>query len=170
MILIITHRTNEVAIVNGLKTYCGCEVVRANQTGPIPSYPYISYTVITPVTEYNGTYSFDEDSGQYYIAFDQTWSFTVQADDEEVALTTALKAYDWFKLSGLVHLTDNGIVVMRCSDMTNRDNLITIEYEHRLGFDVVFKLNHTVTMTEAEKGGIIETATITGNNNTEVII
>lgn len=165
----IDKRTTEIAIVEGLSKYCGCEVVRANQTAPIPPYPYGAYTIITPVSAYGGGYSYDPNSGKHFISYKQTWSFTFQSDDEDEALITALRAYDWFKLAGLVYLNDNGIVVLSCSDMNNRDNLISIEYEHRNGFDVVLSLTHTVEMTEAERGGVIETATIS-NNDMEVNI
>lgn len=46
----------ESTIVNELSQYTGCTVVLANQTAPMPPYPYISYTIITPVRAVGGTY------------------------------------------------------------------------------------------------------------------
>lgn len=155
----IDARAVEIAIVDGLKRYVGCEVVRANQNGAIPAYPYGAYTITTPVQSRSGTHSVAAD-GTRYMSYSQVWSFTWQADDPDVCMEAAMRAWDWFSVAGLVHLSDNGIVVLRLGNINNRDNLISIQYEHRNGFDVTFRLLHTVTMTENEVGGYIETANI----------
>ena len=150
----------EIAVVDGLEAYLSegarpCKVVRANQTGDIPPYPYVAYTITTPVEYRAGTYSVASD-GTRYRSFKQTWSFTTQSDDAEESLNLTLKAFDWFSLAGLLHLRDHGIVVFNISNINNRDNLISINYEYRNGFDVTFMLLHTVKMTEDEIGGFIE--------------
>lgn len=149
----------EKIIVDGLKAYVSapdkpCEVVRANQTGPVPPYPYIAYTITTPAQIPAGTFSVAPD-GTHYITMMQTWSFTVQSADADECLQTALRAFDWMRVVGVVYLHDNGITVRNVGNINNRDNLITLEYEHRNGFDVTFRILHTVEMTEEQQGGFI---------------
>lgn len=160
----IDARNNEIVIVDGLKSYLStkaktCAVIRANQTGRIPRYPYVAYTITTPAEYRSGTFSEDAD-GTRYKSILQTWSFTVQSDDADECTNIVLKAYDWFQLSGLAYLNDKNIVVRRIGNINNRDNLITIEYEYRNGFDVTFGLLQTVTPTEEELGGYIEKANL----------
>lgn len=151
-------------IVNGLKAYLStpekpCEVIRANQTGKIPKYPYVAYTVTTPVENRAGTYSIAED-GTKYKSFMQIWSFTVNSDNYDECQNIVLKAFDWFSAAGLIYLNDNDVIVHQLGNINNRDNLITIQYEYRSGFDVHFGLLHTITMTEEELGGYIEKANL----------
>lgn len=158
----IDARAIEKIVVDGLKVYVSttdkpCEVVRANQTGPVPPYPYVAYTITTLAQSRSGTFSVAPD-GTRFREFTQTWSFTVQSDDADECANVALKAWDWFMKVGCVYLSDNMVVVQNVGNINNRDNLITIEYEYRSGFDVAFNLLNTVTMSEAEIGGYIETA------------
>lgn len=156
----IDARGIEKIVVDGLKAYVStpdkpCEVVRANQTGPVPPYPYIAYTITTPVQSRSGTFSVAAD-GTHYMAYMQTWSFTVQSNDADECLQTVLRAYDWLRLAGVVYLHDNGITVRNIGNINNRDNLITIEYEYRNGFDVTFRLMHTVNLTDDQSGGYVD--------------
>lgn len=154
----INHRANEIVIVESLKDYLRtefrpCEVVRQNQIAEVPPYPYVSYTVTTPASMSGGTYSVAED-GRQYKQMEQTWSFTVQSDDQDEALNLAIRMHDFFSLVGLAKLADNGIVVHRVRDVTTRDNLISIQYEYRNGLDVTFGLLNVIT---PEHLGVIET-------------
>ena len=159
----IDFRSNEIAIVEGLKNYLStddrpCEVVRQNQTAKVPPYPYVSYTVITPASERGGSYSVADD-GTRYRNLTQTWSFTAQSDDMEEALTIALHMFDWFSETGRTPLADKGITVRRVGGITPRDNLISIEYEHRCGLDVTFILLHQIAGTGKDARQTIETNT-----------
>lgn len=161
----IDYRAIEILIVENLQDYLKnkgytCPVIMANQASPIPAYPYISYTVTTPVGSNMKGYSIAED-GTRYKPLTQTWSFTVQSDDDVEASTVALTAYDWFALIGNTLLSDNNIVAQRVESITNRDNLLTIEYEYRRGFDVEFLLMHTLDKEDCETAGYINSAVIT---------
>ena len=68
----------------------------------------------------------------------QTWSFTIQSDNNNEALNLTLKARDYFDLIGRGALAEQGFIVQTVGGVNNRDNLITIEYEYRHGFDVNF--------------------------------
>lgn len=160
----LDYRKTEEAIVAPLKSYLSkgnrpCEVVRQNQVAKIPAYPYVSYTVTTPVSAHRGTYSEAEDKTLYRCIL-QTWSFTVQSDDQEEALFIAMKAYDFFTAAGLTTLADSGITVRRVRDVSTRDNLITIQYEYRNGFDVVFGLTQEIVPDEEFSTDEIDTIEI----------
>ena len=155
----IEHRKNELVIVESLKKYLynetrPCEMVRQNQVAEVPDYPYGSYTVTTPVSAHGGTYSRAED-GTLYRSVLQTWSFTFQSDDQEEAMALAMKAYDFFTAAGVTLLADKGITVRRVRDVTTRDSLLTIQYEHRNGLDVTFGLLYSIAPLPTEE--VIET-------------
>lgn len=148
----IKHRQNEIVIVEKLKAYLStdvrpCEVIRQNQTAKVPPYPYVSYTVKSPLSSMAGTYSEAKD-GTLYRNIMQTWSFTAQSDDQEEAMTVAMKIYDFFTAKGLTALADNGIAVRRVRDVTTRDNLLSIQYEYRNGLDVTFGLLYEIVPDE----------------------
>mgnify|MGYP003289760791 CR=1 FL=1 len=145
----LDYRKIEITIVDSLKDYLNIEgrpfeLVRQNQVAEAPPYPYGSYTAITPVSAHAGTYSRSED-GTLYKDILQTWSFTFQSDDQEEALTLAMKAYDFFTAVGLTLLADKGISVRQVRPVTTRDNFISVQYEHRNGLDVTFGLLYTIT-------------------------
>lgn len=150
--------------MEGLEAYLStearpCKVVRQNQVAPIPDYPYVSYTVTTPVVSpKGGTYSIAPD-GTRYRKLEQGWSFTVQSDDADEAMNLAIEMFDFFALSGRVKLADSGIIVNRVGGITARDNLISIEYEHRNGLDVTFGLLHKVANEGKNAYEAIETNT-----------
>lgn len=161
----INLRQNEILIVNGLQEWLAgkgynASVIMANQTTPIPAYPYIAYTVTTPVVADMKTYGILS-TGTRIKPITQRWSFTVQSGDATEADNVVMTAYDWFVLAGNTYLSDNGIVVKRVENITNRDNLVSIEYEYRRGFDVEFLLLNEISKADSEQAGYIETAPIT---------
>lgn len=133
-------------ITEGLKRECGCEIIKSNTTARMPPYPYLSFTILTTENR-KGTYS---GQGTRTIPVKQTWSFTVQGDQDDETLETAMKARDWMEEAGRLHLNDRGIVVQSLGAVTSRDNLISIEYEYRKGFDMVLSLVNTVELPETE--------------------
>ena len=161
----INHRKNEIVIVTGLENYLStenrpCKVVRQNQVAEVPHYPYVSYTVTTPVSEYGGTYSADK-NGTLYRGALQTWSFTVQSDNQDEAMELGMKLYDFFSVVALTMLSDNDITVRRVTNLTTRDNLITIQYEYRKGLDVTFGLLNIITTEQQMSPDVIETTNLT---------
>ena len=135
-------------ITKGLKEITGCEVVKANLAGaPIPDYPYISFTILNTNTR-KGTYS-DGTAGKY-IPARQTWSFSVQGSDDDETFRIGLLSKDWFEESGRRRLNDYGVVVESVGAITNRDTLLTVNYEYRKGFDVVLSLMNVIQVSEIE--------------------
>lgn len=148
------QRNINLAITEGLKAVTGCEVVKSNLAGvPIPPYPYISFTILNTETR-KGTYS---GKGTRYMPLTQTWSFTVQGDNDDEALEKAMEARDWLEENGRLELGDHGITVQRVGAVQNRDTLLTVGYEYRKGFDAVLSLMNLVQEPEA---GTIEKANI----------
>lgn len=134
-------------MTEGLKAVTGCEIVKSSLAGaPVPPYPYISFTILNTDTG-KGTYSED---GMKYIPMKQTWSFTVQGDEDDSALCVAMDAKDWLEETGRKYLNDNGIVVQSVGAITNRDSLLTVEYEYRKGFDAVLSVMNVIRGQEEE--------------------
>lgn len=143
----IDQKSINIIITEGIKEITGCEVVKSNLAGaPIPPYPYISFSILNTETR-KGTYA---GKGTRYLPLTQTWSFTVQGDDDDVTMITALKARDWLEEAGRLQLSDRGIIVQRVSAVQNRDTLLTVAYEYRKGFDVVLSLMNEVQVSETE--------------------
>ena len=65
-----------------------------------------------------------------------------------------MKARDWLDHIGTVCLNDNRIIVQSLTGISNRDNMIMIEYEYRNGFDVVFWLLNETDNVDSETGYI----------------
>ena len=101
-------------IAEGMKRALGCEVIASNQTGPSPSYPYVSFTVTTPVVSDGKGWARDRD-GREFKDLAQIWSFTVQSEDPFQAAQIALDAYEWLSTESgnlylsLIHILPKGI-------------------------------------------------------------
>jgi len=142
-------------IVTGLSAELNIPVIRSNQTATAPDYPYLSYTITTLMNDKNGTWG-EYTDGYNRKPFTQVWSLTVQSDDAEQAMNLCIQARDWLDRVGTTYLNDNGVIVQSVGAINNRDNMITIEYEYRMGFDcTMWFLN--VSASSAEETGRIQT-------------
>lgn len=130
-------------VAKGLKDYLGCPVIKQNQNKKRPDYPFLSYTIITPMSENKGTYSQYQD-GTERKSYTQTWSISSFSDDSEESLILACKAREWLDNVGTLYMNDNDVIVQSVGSVTNRDTFLTTDYEYRNGFDVVFWLYDTV--------------------------
>lgn len=140
----IDYENMRAIVVKGLIDYLKCPVVRSNQNEEPPEYPYVSYTVTRLLSENNGTYGEYED-GSERKPFTQTWSITVLSDNNSECVELVSKAHEWLDRIGRLYLSDNNVIVQSIGGITNRDNVITTEYEYRNGFDVVFWLMDEIT-------------------------
>ena len=156
----IDYENLRTTVAKGLKEYLKCPVIRSNQNKEPPAYPYVSYTITTLMSENKGTYGVYED-GKDRKPFKQIWSITVQSDDDTESVDLAVKAHQWLDHIGRVYLNDNNVYVQSVGGISNRDNILTVEYEYRKGFDVVFELFNVVDNPIAESG-YIETVDING--------
>lgn len=153
-----------ISIVKSIKDALKVQVIRANQNAEPPKYPYIAYTITTLMKTNNGTYGeFTENiNGENIIVyrkeFQQIWSFTVLSDNDLQSKELAFKLYDYLDKVGTINLVDKKIVVQQVGNITNRDNLLTVGYEYRNGFDVTFAFINEIEYADDE---IIEHAIIT---------
>ncbi len=142
-------------VISGLKKHLRVPVIRSSQNAEPPEYPYLSFTVTTVESANNGTWGVYSD-GKDRIPVKQTWSITALSENDLESVTLAEKARDFSCHSGVCYLRDRGVIIEKATAITNRDNMITIEYEHRNGFDVVFWVM-SEEENPVEKTGYIET-------------
>lgn len=167
--------TKKQAMLSRLETFTGCVLVPANTTKQLPAYPFITFNIINTGSN-KGTYSKHSEvvngvtTHYLYNPTTQTWSFTVQSDDDAEALQKALLIKDFFELSATNELADNDIVVASVGNITPRDTLLTIEYEYRKGLDVVLNLNNIIADTSTEQINEITLTEIFNETSNEIII
>lgn len=142
----LTNLDTEPYIVRQLEAYTNCTVVLTNQTSPAPPYPYISYTIITPVHSVGGTYCMQ--NGIYYQPMLQTWSLTAHSDDSRACQQLGMRMYDFFARAGRQALQRQQIAVDSKTNLSSRDNLLTVQFEYRCGMDVIFRLMHRLDVQE----------------------
>lgn len=135
----ISYEEMRAVIVKGLKDYLKCPIIRSNQNSEPPPYPYTTYTITTLMSENRGTWQ-EHDDGVDRKAVTQTWSLSFLSDDNLESVTLANKAREWLDRVGTEYLNSNGVIVQSVGVITNRDNILTVEYEYKNGFDVVFWL------------------------------
>lgn len=145
----IKYDERRLAVAKGLSKYLNCSVVRSNQNAEPPPYPYVSYGITTVMSAYNGTYGEYED-GILRKPYRQTWSVSILSDDSSESVILALKAREWFDRVGKTYLKDNDIIVQSVTSVTNRDNVLSVGYEYKNGFDVVFYLFDEITLENEE--------------------
>lgn len=141
----IKHSDIRDKLVSGLYEYMNLLVVQSSSIGEQPKYPFITYSVSSPYIQLGHTERYteteQEDSVNRFVEhYEQSYSFTVASKDEDEAMDLCLKAIQYFKLYGVDYLKDNHIVVVNISNIQARDNMITINYERRYGFDVRIRL------------------------------
>lgn len=133
----IPYKELTTVIPKSLSEYLGVPVIRGNQTAPAPAYPYGTYNITTIAGANNGTWQQHED-GKDRKQVRSIWSFSWLASDWDESVELAIKAKNWLTHSGRLLLSESGITVQSVTEITNRDNLLTVEYERKNGFDVVF--------------------------------
>ena len=133
----IDYKNMREAVAQGLNAYLGIPVIRGNQAEPAPDKPYGTYNITTLAGKNNGTWQ-QHDDGIDRLMVKSIWSLSFLADGWEESVNHAIKAREWFEHSGRSYLADRGITVQSTTDVTNRDNILTVDYERKNGFDVVF--------------------------------
>lgn len=141
----VKHEIVRNALVKGLHDYMNMLVIQSSTIGDMPRYPFISYTVTSPylrlgqdeeyTTQENSTYQ-----NRHVLHYERVFSFTIVAKDEDTAMNTCMKAIRYFRNDGVLELKDKGIAIVEISNVTARDNFITIDYDRRYGFDVRIRL------------------------------
>lgn len=136
----IDYKNIRDTVCQGIKEKLGLTIIRSSQNQVSPPYPYCSYTVTSVMSANNGTYSIvkSNNTTTAYKEVTQIWSITVMSDKYEECVEKAMKLRNFLDFSGRDYLKDNNVIVQQITGITNRDNMISIDYEYRQGFDVVF--------------------------------
>jgi len=142
-------------VLTGLNSYLGILVIHGDQTARAPAYPYGTAKATTPAKANNGTWQQHED-GIDRLWMQSIWSFSFLAADYDESVKYASKAREWFTHTGRLWLSEHGIIVQKVTDITNRDNMLTVEYERKCGFDVVFSVCDEVQNPSDSGTGTIE--------------
>jgi len=142
---LIDYATLRSAIVQRLKSALGIPVIMGDQTGKMPSYPFVTYKMtspyLAPVHGVEGV--LDVGTGirrtqekQVEVVF----SFTVHARDADDSYQRCYALIEFFDFTGRDALRGAGITVVEITNAQNRDVFLTIEYERRVGCDVRFRV------------------------------
>lgn len=162
----IQHSEIRNVIVGGLSRYLSRPVVLNNNADKMENYPFMTYTVINPRLDNYGEPSIKtvnrvingqtKKMTQFQKIIEIVYSFTVISEDEDEAQDLLHQAVSFFDVFGVGDLKQGKIAVVEVSNVQNRDSLITIDYEHRLGFDVRLR----VTEINEQESVYIESADI----------
>ncbi len=131
-------------LCEGIKRDVGIVCVKSNITSHIPAYPYASFTLTG--MEYKKQ-SYNDDGKQRYKPVRLKYSFTVISNNDNEALHFVQALHDWLDEAGRIYLSDQNMSITEVGDIFNRDNMITIEYEYRKGFDCVLNLMNYVSQS-----------------------
>ena len=151
----IDYKSIRTVVQKALKAYLGIQVIRGNQSAPAPDYPYMSYNITTLAGANNGTWQ-EHDDGIDRKLVRSIWSFSSLSDDWDESVQNAIKAREWFEHAGRTMLAEHGITVQSTTEINNRDNILTVDYERKNGFDVVFYLYDEVESIVDTNGYIVD--------------
>ena len=150
-------------IIGGLNEHMGdkCPVVLSTSVEPQIDYPYISYTITNPRIEPVKYSMFEEANAdkivrRYETIIEQVYSFTIIGNEEDQVQDLMHKAVNYFRIYGVDNLSIHQIAIVEVSNVQNRDNFVTVDYEKRIGFDVRFRM----TEVSEYSANYIEKATI----------
>lgn len=130
----LNFEDTRMCLITGLRKYLDCIVIRANQNKEPPPFPYMTYSIITLMNENKGTYG-QWDDGKLRKPFIQTYSFSALSDDYSQSVSIANKARTWLDCVGKTYLNDHNIIVQSVGSVTDRSNLLTVDYMYKYGFD-----------------------------------
>lgn len=146
-------KTIRATLFTGLNEYLGITMIRSDQTASAPAYPYGTGKATTPAAANNGTWQQHED-GIDRLMVRSIWSLSFLSNDYDESVMLATKAREWITHTGRVWLSDRGITVQSATNINNRDNILTVDYESKHGFDVVLYVYDEVESPTATTGTI----------------
>ena len=142
-------------IVSHLHRYLNIPVTPANQVHKKPSYPFITYDLITPVIEGNTFSNYEYSSTdetkthKKVLEPEAVISFTAHHKNMFDALEVAEKAWEYLNHVGYDDLAMLNVVIVKTHNITDRTILDVDEYEYRYGFDVRIRYLKEIERTDA---------------------
>ena len=137
------------AIIGGLNTHLNMLVIDGNTVNRKPPYPYMSYVITTAYSkefENPKSVTFDTDTLTRQEDALMTFSFNAHSLDYDEAHQTILNAIEYFEFQE--DLYDSNIVVVNTLPLENRSFLLVDQRERRVGFDVIIRVESSVTKTQ----------------------
>lgn len=139
------HEIVRNALIKGLHDYMNLLVIQSSTIGDMPKYPFVTYTVTSPYLRLGQNEEYTEEVNSTYqnrhvLHYERVFSFTIVSKDEDEAMDLCVKAIRYFSNDGVLELKDKNIVIVEITNVAARDNFITIDYDHRYGFDVRIRL------------------------------
>lgn len=134
-----------------LRGYLGREVVPSNEEAPRPELPFCSYNVINPRLVQYGPMSGHVDTvadGEIVTERKETdvevvFSFNFFGQTDLEAMSLASKAEEYLDFVGEYELNSRGLTVVDITNVQDRTLYLGDAYEHRVGFDVRFRVKET---------------------------
>ncbi|AFC32138.1 hypothetical protein PM3016_5438 [Paenibacillus mucilaginosus 3016] len=128
-------------IVAGLYAKLQQPVIRADDEGDVPPYPYVVYSLTSPYIDIFGK-DIEQVVGENLErvrTVELVASFTVYSEDIDEAEELCMRILDHFNREDREVLAEQGLVVVRISDVQNRSVALVEHYERRYGADVRFR-------------------------------
>lgn len=132
-------------LMKALSDYLGIQVIRKNQDGPRPAYPYCAYgTLARSKDAANIRYpkpNSDQTkiSTEYFIPEEVkiSLSFYNANTDKPLDLLYELakKSREWFEIHGKSEIENLKIVIDDFSSIQDRTTQLDVVYEYQIGFD-----------------------------------
>jgi len=169
-------------IFNELSSYLSLTIIRSDQRGTKPAYPFMTYKEITIneenpyqnniIVEENAIDSTNADITEYELS-ETIFSLNFMDKDRKDRIRTyAKQAFQWFKsIAGTEFGAARGIV-FRLIGTTIDDRSLAFDafWENKIGFDVRFDYQGGYTQTIEGIETIIITPTIDGEQKDDITI
>lgn len=128
-------------ICSQLMTDLNVTVIRADQTGQLPSLPYITYKMLSDrdgVGQENVTYVSVETGLDEHREAERnsTISYTCYGTTNDEAFELAQALRKWFVHGGSFYLDSINLVTASVSDVQNRTTFLVNSYDEKWGLDV----------------------------------
>lgn len=146
------------AIQKGLSDFTKVEVIRGENNGEQPAYPFVSYKMIMIAKKIGRANQLTTAEGRLHEQqVELTMSIACYSDKITSAETLAYRVLQYFEIDGVEDLQDKNIVIVQTSDLTDRTTFLTTGYEYRFGFDVRIRAKASVLKDVA----VIDTVNVT---------
>lgn len=169
-------------VFNELSSYLSLTMIRADQKGNVPPYPFATYKEINIneenpyqnniIVEENATDPTSVDITKYELS-ETTFSLNFMDRERKDRIKTyARQAFQWFKsIAGIEFCHDRGIVSRLIgTSIDDRTVFMDAYWENRIGFDVRFDYQGGYTQTIEAIETIIVTPTIDGEQKDDITI
>lgn len=132
------------AIRTQLATDLGLTIIRADQTGPIPALPYVTYKVIGDRKGFGRESSNYLDSSNALVETrnqtrNTTISFNVYGTSHDNAYEVASQLRKWFEWRGSLFLEEINVAAVSVEEVGNRTTFLIDSYDEKWGFDVIIR-------------------------------